>query len=116
MSSATGSRAISASASGSPVYGSWLGEMGVEAVMPASYARPLRCHLPRLTIGGVSDHRPLAIPSGRVREEEPGTFLGGRTILVEGGRVQASAGPDDGPPDDARVIDLGGLTVLPGLI
>ena len=39
-----------------------------------------------------------------------------RTLLVRDGAVEAVAGPDDGLPDDARVIDLGGLTVLPGLI
>ena len=32
------------------------------------------------------------------------------------GRIEAVAGPDDGTPDDAEVIDLQGLTVLPGLI
>jgi imidazolonepropionase-like amidohydrolase len=38
------------------------------------------------------------------------------TILISDGRIEAVSGLDDGIPDDARVIDLAGRTVLPGLI
>jgi imidazolonepropionase-like amidohydrolase len=37
-------------------------------------------------------------------------------VLVEDGRIAAVAGPDDAPPEAARVIDLGGRTLMPGLI
>lgn len=38
----------------------------------------------------------------------------GRAVVVEGGRIAALT--DGAGPPDARVIDLGGLTLLPGLI
>jgi len=41
---------------------------------------------------------------------------GPRTILIRGGRIEAVATPGDGIPADARVIDVSGLTVMPGLI
>src|SRR6516165_4841023 len=37
-------------------------------------------------------------------------------VLVEDGRIAAVGRPGDGPPDDASVIELGGRTLLPGLI
>jgi imidazolonepropionase-like amidohydrolase len=37
-------------------------------------------------------------------------------VLVEDGRITAVAGPRDGVPDGATVIELGGRTLLPGLI
>src|SRR5258705_6499746 len=41
---------------------------------------------------------------------------GPRTILIRGGRIEAVATPGDRIPADARVIDVSGLTVMPGLI
>jgi imidazolonepropionase-like amidohydrolase len=64
----------------------------------------------------MTDHRPIAIRTGRVLDIDAGSYLERRTIIVRDGRVEAIAGPDDGTPDDALVVDLGGLTVLPGLI
>jgi imidazolonepropionase-like amidohydrolase len=58
----------------------------------------------------------LAIQVGDLLDVEAGGLLGPRTLLVRDGRVTAVARPGDGIPDDARVIDLGGLTVLPGFI
>jgi imidazolonepropionase-like amidohydrolase len=37
-------------------------------------------------------------------------------VLVEDGRIAAVGRPGDGPPDGASVIELGGRTLLPGLI
>lgn len=45
-----------------------------------------------------------------------GRAAGPSTILISGGRIEAVAAPDGGLPDGARVIDIAGLTVLPGLI
>src|SRR6478672_11176036 len=42
--------------------------------------------------------------------------VGPRSILVRDGRIDAIAAPGDGIPDGARIIDVTGLTVLPGLI
>ncbi|MEA2607061.1 MAG: hypothetical protein QOI00_1818 [Chloroflexota bacterium] len=41
---------------------------------------------------------------------------GSATILIRDGRIEAVAAPGDGLPDGARVVDIAGLTVLPGLI
>ena len=38
------------------------------------------------------------------------------TLLVTDGRIEAILTPGDGIPDGTPVIDLGGLTILPGLI
>jgi imidazolonepropionase-like amidohydrolase len=38
------------------------------------------------------------------------------TILIRDGRIEAVAALGDGLPDGARVVDVAGLTVLPGLI
>src|SRR6187399_1949981 len=60
--------------------------------------------------------RPLAIRIGNLLDVEAGRLVGPRTLIVRDGRIQAVAGAEDGSPHDAAVIDLGGLTVLPGLI
>lgn len=58
----------------------------------------------------------LAILAGRLLDPASGTTLPHRTVLVSDGLVEAILGPADGLPDDTLVVDLGGLTVLPGLI
>lgn len=58
----------------------------------------------------------LAIAAGRLLDVETGEALPDRRLLVRDGRVEAVLGPDDGLPDGTPVFDLGGLTVLPGLI
>ena len=61
--------------------------------------------------------RPIAIRCGRLLDVETGVVEEERVIHVGGdGRITAIGGPDDGTPDGATVIDLGALTVLPGLI
>jgi imidazolonepropionase-like amidohydrolase len=40
----------------------------------------------------------------------------GAALLVEDGRIAATAGAGDAPPEGARVIDVGGRTLMPGLI
>ncbi len=58
----------------------------------------------------------LVVRAGRLLDVERGEVLEGRRIVVRGGRV-AAVEPDVGPgPAGARVLDLSGLTVLPGLI
>ena len=58
----------------------------------------------------------LAVRAGRLLDVETGRMTADRTLLVSGGRIEAVLAPDDGLPDGTPVIDLGGLTVLPGLI
>ena len=63
------------------------------------------------------DSRPIAIRCGGLLDLESGAINDDRVIHVDGdGRIAAIGGVGDGTPDDANVVDLGGLTVLPGLI
>lgn len=58
----------------------------------------------------------LAVRAGHLLDVETGRAAPDRTLLVNDGRIEAVLAPDDGLPDGTPVIDLGGLTVLPGLI
>ena len=61
--------------------------------------------------------RPITIRCGRLLDVETGALEHDRLIQVGGdGRITAIGAADDGTPDDAEVLDLTGLTVLPGLI
>ncbi|MFL5708332.1 MAG: amidohydrolase family protein [Chloroflexota bacterium] len=59
----------------------------------------------------------VAIRCGRLLDVESGQVDEDRTVHVDtDGRVAGIGGPDDGAADDAVVLDLTALTVLPGLI
>jgi imidazolonepropionase-like amidohydrolase len=64
----------------------------------------------------------LALVGGRLLDPGGGHVAGNgaagdpRTVLIRDGRIEALAAPGDGIPDGARVIDVAGHTVLPGLI
>lgn len=58
----------------------------------------------------------LAIRAGRLLDVTTGETLPDRTLLVRDARIEAVLGPDDGRPDGTPVIDLSGLTILPGFI
>jgi imidazolonepropionase-like amidohydrolase len=61
--------------------------------------------------------RPIAIRCGHLLDVITGKIRHDRVLHVDGeGLVTAIASEGDGWPDDAAVLDLGGLTVLPGLI
>ena len=64
-----------------------------------------------------ADARPIAIRCGRLLDVESGSLEEGRVLHVGGdGRIAGIGGADDGISDDAVELDLGALTVLPGLI
>ena len=63
-----------------------------------------------------SAHRPVAIRCGKVLDIDGGRMRVDRVVHVVDGRVTAEAAAADGVPDEAVVVDLGSLTVLPGLI
>jgi imidazolonepropionase-like amidohydrolase len=64
-----------------------------------------------------TERRLIAIRCGRLLDIETGVLERDRVIHVGvEGRILGIGGLDDGKPDDAAVIDLTGLTVLPGLI
>ncbi|HSA94995.1 MAG TPA: amidohydrolase family protein [Acidobacteriota bacterium] len=56
-----------------------------------------------------------AIKAGRVVDPATGASLPAQIILVEGRMIKA-VGPDLKIPKEAAVVDLAGMTVLPGLI
>ena len=57
-----------------------------------------------------------AIRVGRLLDVESGEVGVDRVLHVDDGRVAAVGAAADGIPDGATVVDLSGLTVLPGLI
>jgi imidazolonepropionase-like amidohydrolase len=57
----------------------------------------------------------IAIKAGRLIDAGAGTVTPNAVVLVEKGRVTA-VGPSVAIPAGARVIDLSGMTVLPGLM
>jgi imidazolonepropionase-like amidohydrolase len=57
----------------------------------------------------------IAVRAGRLFDSRTGTMLTNAIVLVRGDRI-ADVGPSVTIPSDARVIDLSGATVLPGMI
>ena len=68
-----------------------------------------------LLLGGVSPAQVTAIKAGRLIDTDSGTVLSNQVILIRDGKVEAVGGAVK-IPADAKVIDLSGMTVLPGLI
>jgi imidazolonepropionase-like amidohydrolase len=59
----------------------------------------------------------IAIRAGRLIDTDSGTVLAGQLILVRGGKIEKVGNEKDFEiPPDAKIIDLGKMTVLPGLI
>src|ERR1044072_8972121 len=56
-----------------------------------------------------------AIRAGRLLDPEGGRILTNQIIVVEGARIR-DVGPNVAIPPNARVIDLSGMTVMPGLV
>src|SRR3569832_2224650 len=56
-----------------------------------------------------------AIRAGRMFDARTGTMLANQTIVIRGERI-AEVGANVAVPAGARVIDLSGATVLPGMI
>src|SRR5262245_60558697 len=59
---------------------------------------------------------PLVIRGARLLDVDAGELLADRQILIRDGRVEAILSASESAPDDVRVLDLSGLTILPGLI
>src|SRR6516165_9527968 len=57
----------------------------------------------------------VAVVCGRLIDVTTDRVLYDAVVLIRGGRINA-IGPRLAPPAGARVIDLGQMTVLPGLI
>jgi imidazolonepropionase-like amidohydrolase len=56
-----------------------------------------------------------AIRAGRLLDPEAGRILANQIILVEGTRIR-DVGPSVAIPPGAQIIDLGNMTVMPGLV
>ena len=57
----------------------------------------------------------VAVRAGRLIDPKAGTVIPGAVVLIENGKVKA-VGPGLAIPAGVKVIDLSGMTVLPGLI
>ena len=57
----------------------------------------------------------VAIRAARLFDAKAGTILSNQVVLIEGDRI-ADVGPNVRVPANATVIDLGGATLLPGMI
>ncbi|MFY9551829.1 MAG: amidohydrolase family protein [Thermoanaerobaculia bacterium] len=57
----------------------------------------------------------IAVKAGRLIDPKAGRVVPGAVLVVESGRVKA-VGPSVAVPAGAKVIDLSGMTVLPGLM
>ena len=69
--------------------------------------------------GGSTDHKVTVVRAGRLVDTLKGRVLEDQAILIEGSRIKAvgrRAEIEKEAPESARVIDLSGATVLPGLI
>jgi imidazolonepropionase-like amidohydrolase len=58
----------------------------------------------------------IAIRTGRVLDVVSGRYVERAVLLVRDGRVEAALAADEALPDGVEVLDLEGLTVLPGFI
>src|SRR6187551_3003950 len=58
----------------------------------------------------------IVIHGAGLLDVDAGEVLRDRRILVEDGRIEAVLRPGEPTPDGADLLDLAGLTVLPGLI
>jgi imidazolonepropionase-like amidohydrolase len=73
--------------------------------------------LPGMTPANSGSPRPWAIVNAHLVDGDPGGYAGHGGVLIAGGRIAAS-GPDVRPDSvgDARLVDAGNRTVMPGLI
>ncbi len=69
-----------------------------------------------VTISAAPAARPIAVRCGSLLDVESGEMRRDRILHISDGRISAEAAAADGAPDDAIVVDLSALTVLPGLI
>jgi len=62
------------------------------------------------------DAAPVLVRADRVLDVESGQLLEGRAVLVRDGRIEALVAADAPAPEGAAIIELGDMTLLPGLM
>src|SRR5262245_61482210 len=77
--------------------------------------KPLVLCLAALLFQALPAPRVAAIRAGRLINPETGTAAANQVILIDGARIR-EIGPNVTIPAGADIIDLSGLTVLPGLV
>ncbi|HTD77126.1 MAG TPA: amidohydrolase family protein [Chloroflexota bacterium] len=63
----------------------------------------------------MSTSQPVLFRSAAVLDPERGELLPDRAVLVDGDRIAEVGGPEL-KHEDARIVDIGGMTLMPGLI
>ncbi len=85
--------------------------LAVAGVAAGAPAEPLPQGAGRLTVVV----EPFAVRADRMLDVEAGRIVPDAAVVVEGARLVAVGGPEV-IPDGVRVVDLGDVTLLPGLI
>jgi imidazolonepropionase-like amidohydrolase len=83
--------------------------------LPILLATALAAALPAQPRPQPQSQEKILIKAGRLVDVRAGRVIAGQNILVEGDRI-AQVGANIAAPAGARIIDLSGYTVLPGLI
>jgi imidazolonepropionase-like amidohydrolase len=72
--------------------------------------------LPALLADPPVGSEPLWLTNGRLFDGTGGGLRDGVAVLVEDGLIARVGASLDAPPEGARIVDLGGRTLLPGLV
>jgi imidazolonepropionase-like amidohydrolase len=72
-------------------------------------------HPPVATAAEPGKSAPIAVRAARMLDVKSGHYVSDAVVLIQGSKIKAS-GSKLAIPDDAKVIDLGSATLLPGLI
>jgi imidazolonepropionase-like amidohydrolase len=94
--------------------------LNIRSMLLVSLASGFAVALPLASVSGAQQpttptSAPIVLHAARLLQVDTGTFLEPGEILVEGDRIRA-VGTSVDHPVGAKIIDLGGATLLPGLI
>jgi imidazolonepropionase-like amidohydrolase len=80
------------------------------------YIRAMPMRLPSILSAPSAERERLWLTDMRLLDGTGAAVREDAAVLVEGGRIAAVGRPGDRPADGVRVVELGGRTLLPGLI
>lgn len=81
------------------------------AVLPLTGAWPAVA-----AAGAASNAQVTVLQGGRIIDGTGAAPIEDGSIVVKGGRIEAVQGPGSKPPEDARIVDVRGKTLMPALI